>query len=142
MLNYLDNSLGFLLNRTNIRMKNKLLHTFKDYDVTPEQWAILNGLWAQDGLPPKTLAELSSKDQPTTVRMLSKLEKKGYVWRQVNPEDSRSFLIYLTPEGKALKNRLYPLAFAALHEAINGIDEKEIELVKVVLNKIYNNLGP
>ncbi|MEG6615261.1 MarR family transcriptional regulator [Peptococcaceae bacterium 1198_IL3148] len=136
----LDNSLGFILNRTNTKMKNSLLHSFKEYGVTPEQWAVLNRLWVQEGLSPKVLAQLTSKDQPTTVRMLSKLEKKGYIWRQVNPKDNRSFLIYLTSEGKQLKNKLYPLAFEALDKAISGISEKEIELVKTVLNKIYRNL--
>lgn len=72
----LDNSLGFILNRTNTRMKNNLLHKFKDYDITPEQWAILNRLWVRDGISPKEIAELTSKDQPTTVRIIAKLQKR------------------------------------------------------------------
>jgi len=47
-------------------MKNNLLHKFKDYDITPEQWAVLNRLWVRNGISPKELAELTSKDQPTT----------------------------------------------------------------------------
>lgn len=137
----LDNSIGFLLNRTNTRMKNNLLHSFKEYNVTPEQWAILNRLWLQEGISPKILAEMTSKDQPTTVRMLTKLEKKGFITKQVNPQDSRSILIGLTPEGRELKDKLFPLAFKALDRAIKDVDDSEIELVKSVLNKIYNNLS-
>ncbi|SFG11182.1 transcriptional regulator, MarR family [Desulfotomaculum arcticum] len=136
----LDDSLGFILNRTNTRMKNTLLHHFKNYDVTPEQWAVLNRLWEREGISPKKLAKLTSKDQPTTVRILSKLEKKGFITRQVNPKDSRAYLISLTSEGRELKDKLFPLAFAALDKAIKGLDEKQVEEVKVVLNKIFENL--
>ncbi|ACV63562.1 transcriptional regulator, MarR family [Desulfofarcimen acetoxidans DSM 771] len=136
----LNNGIGFILNRTNTRMKNNLLHHFKDYDVTPEQWAVLNCLWEREGISPKELAELTSKDQPTTVRMLSKLEKKGFITRQVNPNDNRSYLIHLTSEGQELKDKLFPLAFQALDKALKGIDKKQIEEVKIVLNKIFNNL--
>lgn len=136
----LDNSLGYILNRTNTRMKNNLLHHFRDYDVTPEQWAILNRLWEREGISPKELAELTSKDQPTIVRILSKLEKKGFIIRHVNPEDSRSYLIFLTRDGIELKGKLFPLAFEALDKAIKDLDKEEIEQVKVVLNKIFQNL--
>lgn len=138
----LDRSLGFILNRTNTRMKNALLHKFKDYDITPEQWGLLNRLWVQDGIPPKELAELTSKDQPTTVRILTKLEKKGFISREVNPKDHRSFLIFLTPKGLELRNTLIPLALEALDKAIKGIDKNKIEVVKDVLNQIYRNLEP
>lgn len=46
----------------------------------------------------------------------------------------------LTSEGKELKDKLFPLALKAYEKAINGIDKKQIEEVKIVLNKIFNNL--
>lgn len=136
----LDNSLGYILNRTNTRMKNKLLHNFKDHDITPEQWAVLNRLWERDGISPKELAELTSKDQPTAVRIISKLERKGFVSRQVNSEDQRSFSIFLTKKGHEYKSILIPLAYEALDSATKGIDKNKIEVAKEVLNQIYKNL--
>jgi DNA-binding MarR family transcriptional regulator len=136
----LDDSLGYILNRTNTRMKNSLLHSFKDLDVTPEQWAILNRLWEKEGVSPKELAELTSKDQPTTVRILTKLENKGFITRQVNPDDNRAYLIFLTGEGRDLKDQLIPLALEALQRALKDIDKEQIQQVKVVLNKIFKNL--
>lgn len=138
----LNDSLGFLLNRTNTRMKNCLLHTFKDYNVTPEQWAVLNCLWVQDGISPKDIAELTSKDQPTTVRILAKLEDKRMISRKTNSEDNRSFSIFLTIKGQELKNLLIPLAFQVLNKATVGIEENKIAITKKVLNQVYQNLEP
>lgn len=136
----LDDSLGFILSRTNTRMKNNLLHSFKDYDVTPEQWAVLNRLWEKEEISPKELAELTSKDQPTTVRILKKLETKGFITRKVNPNDNRAFLISLTREGKELEDKLIPLARKVLDKALSDIDPKQIEVVTTVLNKVFKNL--
>ncbi len=140
MIFQLDNSLGFILSRTSTRMKNHLLHSFKAHDVTPEQWAVLNRLWDREEVSPKELAELTSKDQPTTVRILTKLEKKGFITRKVNPDDNRAFLISLTNEGRELKDKLIPLALEILDKALKDIDKKQVEEAIVTLNKIYANL--
>ncbi len=39
----LDDSLGFILNKLNTKLKNELFKRFKEYEVTPEQWN--NGLY-------------------------------------------------------------------------------------------------
>lgn len=102
----------------------------------------MNRLWVQDGITPKELAELTFKDQPTTVRIVSRLENKELISKKLNPEDNRSILIFLTPKGLELENILIPLGFEALNKAIRGIDKNKIETTKVVLNQIYKNLEP
>ncbi|MEL7563766.1 MAG: MarR family transcriptional regulator [Dehalobacterium sp.] len=136
----LDNSLGFILNRTNTKLKNALIQSFKPYDVTPEQWGILKRLWEQEGISPKNIAELTSKDQPTTVRILEKLENKGLIFREMNLVDNRSYLIYLTDRGRELKNILIPLAEKRLNDALIGIDQQDVQKLFQILNRIYENL--
>lgn len=136
----LDESLGYLLSRTNTKLKNELLQRFKAYDVTPEQWALLNGLWEKDGISPKELSERTSKDQPTTVRILAKLEKKEFVFRRANPEDNRASLIFLTDKGRNTREKLVPLALGVLDKALAGIEQDKIYELKILLNKIYQNI--
>ena len=136
----IEDSLGFLMNRTNTKLKNELLQHLKPYDVTPEQWAVLNRLWEREGISPRDLAELTSKDQPNIARILDKLEKKRLIIRQTNPSDNRSFLIYLTDRGRELKAELIPLALAALEKALRGIEPEQVKELKLLLNRIYANL--
>lgn len=72
--------------------------------------------------------------------MLAKLKNKGYITREVNSKDSRSFLIYLTSKGKEAKDILIPLAFEVLNEATRGIKAEQLEAAKSILNQIYRNL--
>lgn len=136
----IDDSIGFIVSRTNGKLKNTLFQRFKQYDVTPEQWVILNRLWEKDGIPQKQLSAQSFKDQPNITRILDKLEKKGYISRGASIDDRRSYLVYLTDEGKRLKEVLVPIAIDVIKKALTGFDEAEIKQIKLFLNRIYNNL--
>ena len=134
-------SLGFVISATNTKMKNHLAKALKPYNVTPEQWALLIQLWERDGITQKELSEKSLKDQPTTTRILDKLEKRGLIRRQANSEDRRVFLIYLTSEGLNIRAPLTGLARQALAEALQGFSEQDQTQLRNLLNKIIDNLN-
>lgn len=136
-----DDSIGFLLNRTNTRAKNELLQVLKPYDLTPEQWGLLKRLWDQDGVSQKYLAERTSKDQPTTARILQKMERKGLIERRSSPDDARVLLVFLTDRGRNLEEELIPLVGGVLSRALSGFTEGEVEDLRRMLNRIFHNLG-
>jgi DNA-binding MarR family transcriptional regulator len=136
----LDDSLGFILNKTNTKLKNELFRRFKEYDVTPEQWAVLNCLWEQEGVTPKELADSIVKDKPNTNRILEKLQMKELIVRKLHPVDKRAFQIFLTNRGWALREELIPKVMQLLEEATIGIEKHKVVEMKKMLNQIYNNL--
>lgn len=136
----IEESLGFIINRTHQKLSNYLTRKFKPYDITPEQWGLLNRLWAKEGISQKELSEISTKDQTTVTRILDKLERKGLIERQTSPDDRRSFLIFLTASGRRLEDKLVPLAYETLDEALQGLSAEEIKQLKVLLNKIFINV--
>ncbi|MBK5262088.1 MAG: MarR family transcriptional regulator, partial [Peptostreptococcaceae bacterium] len=71
-----EQNLGFIISRTNTKIKNNLAKALKPYNITHEQWPLLKWLWVQDGISQKELSEKSFKDQPTTARILDKLEQR------------------------------------------------------------------
>ena len=130
----LDNSLGFIINRTARRLKYELHQTFKQngYDITPEQWAILNRLWEQEGLSQVELAEQTFKDKPNVTRMLNVMQRKGLVIRQRDENDRRAFKVYL-------KDKLIPLAVEILERGQQNLTQNDVELLANLLNTIYTN---
>lgn len=44
----IDDSLGFILNRAATSLKKELSKRLRPYDITPEQWSVLNRLGEQD----------------------------------------------------------------------------------------------
>ncbi|MBC9784328.1 MarR family transcriptional regulator [Heliobacterium chlorum] len=136
----LEDSLGFILNKTNTKLKNKLLQRFSEYNVTPEQWSVLSCLWAQEGITPKELADMIFKDKPNTNRILEKLEIKELIVRKPHPVDKRAYQIFLTNHGRALRDELVPKAMQLIEEATMGIEKQKVAETIKLLNQIYDNL--
>ncbi len=136
----LDEAFGFILNKTNSKIKNGLFRAFGEFDVTPEQWAILKTLWEEEGITPKELADRTFKDKPTTNRMLKRLQAKGLIVRRAHPEDRRSYQVFLTEQGWLLKDELIPRAKQYFEKATRGIEAEQINEMKKLLNQIYDNL--
>ncbi len=132
----IEGSLGFIIGSVNTKMKNNLAKALKPYNVTTEQWALLIRLWRRDGVTQKELSERSLKDQPTTARILDKLEKRALVYRRANPEDRRAFQVFLTEEGRNLRTALTASAQHSLEESLQGLTEDERVQLKKLLNKI------
>jgi len=137
----LDESLGYIINRTALRLKQELYQTFKTkgYNITPEQWAVLNRLWEQEGLSQVELADKTFKDKPNVTRMLDVLEKRNFIFRQRDETDRRAFKVYLTEDGKRLKEKLIPLAIEVLERGQENLTNEDIEYLRIKLNTIYNN---
>ena len=72
------------------------------FGVTPVQFAALNALLATPGIDQRTLAASIGFDTSTIGGVVDRLEARGWLQRQVSPEDRRARLLTLTPEGQAL----------------------------------------
>jgi MarR family transcriptional regulator, organic hydroperoxide resistance regulator len=138
----LDDSFGYLINLAAQRLKYELHQTFqaKGYDITPEQWAVLNRLWEEDGLSQVELAERTFKDKPGTTRILNLLEKKGIVVRRPDENDGRVLRVFLTKIGRDLKDKLIPCAEEVLIKSGKNLTKDEITQFKLSLHRILNNL--
>ncbi len=137
----LEESLGFILNKTNTKLKNQLFQRFKEEDITPEQWSVLTCVWQQEGVSPKELADLIYKDKPNTNRILEKLQAKGLILRKLHPTDRRAYQIYLTERGWAIKDKLIAKVTQLQDEVTAGLEQAQVEEMKRLLNHMYTNLS-
>lgn len=137
----LDQSLGYIINRTARRLRYELHQAFKanGYDVTPEQWTILNRLWEKEGLSQVELAEQTFKDKPNVTRILDVLERKQLLLRQRDAGDRRAFRVYLTEDGRNLKEKLIPLAVEVLKRGQENLTSEDRAYLQEKLNIIYHN---
>jgi DNA-binding MarR family transcriptional regulator len=136
----LDRSLGFLVNRVALRMKDALHRELRPYDVTPEQSAVLNRLWEEEGLSQKELAERTFKDEPNTARIVAKLERKELVFRRPDPTDRRVVLVFLTDRGRTLHPRLALLAEGVNRRASHSLSDEELAMLLDLLDRVYTDL--
>ncbi|TAL67480.1 MAG: MarR family transcriptional regulator [Bacteroidetes bacterium] len=138
----LFSELGFLIGHTGRALKNSMTKAFADneFEVTSEQWGILMLLWSKEGITQQEISSAISKEKTTVVRLIDNMEKRKIIRRQQDKGDRRNNLIYLTGEGKKLREKLVPIAISELRKALNNLNEKEVETLTYLLQKVYDNL--
>lgn len=124
-------------------INRRLLKNFKSagIEITTEQWSILYHLWKQDGLTQQELCNKTFRDKPSITRLIHNLEKLQLVERNNSELDKRKNHIHLTKKAKQLQEISIDVANETMDEALVGIKKDEIEIVKNVLQKVYDNLS-
>ncbi len=73
--------------------------------LTPRAWGVLSTLVESGPLTQIELATATATDRTAMVYLLDELEQQGLVERMPNPDDRRSYLIHLTPQGKEIQTK-------------------------------------
>ncbi|HEY9190193.1 MAG TPA: MarR family winged helix-turn-helix transcriptional regulator [Sulfurovum sp.] len=136
----MDNSLGFLLNKTALLSKANFNGRLKAYGISPEQWSLLFRVVEKSGLTQKELSDSTYKDQANITRSIDRLIQKGLMKRVPNAQDRRSFNLFPTEEAAVLVDKVIPLSKAHNEHLTEGLTIKEAEMLKALLKKVYQNL--
>lgn len=110
------------------------------FDLTPEQWFILNKLAVKSPQSQTELGESVIDDRPNMTRILLTLEKKGWISRRMDAKDRRKTEVQLTSAGEDLLTRCLPLAISMREQIRSGISDKEMDNFWRVLNKLDSNI--
>ncbi|HEX7465388.1 MAG TPA: MarR family transcriptional regulator [Usitatibacter sp.] len=104
-------------------------------------WAFLRILWERDGLTQRELSGRAGVMEPTTFSALKAMEGIGYVKRRRLPENRKNIYVFLTAKGRALKEKLVPLAEDVNRVAVAGLADEDISRTREVLLAIIDNLA-
>jgi len=137
----LNDYIGFIFNNASRKFNQFAMSIFKPYDLTPEQAGIIRRLGEQEGISQKELSTRMVKDQTNITRLLDQLEKKRLVRRGPNKEDRRSFLAYLTEDGKEMNKKIILAESEIMEIALKGMSEERIALWKEVIEEIAENIN-
>jgi DNA-binding MarR family transcriptional regulator len=109
-------------------------------EITIEQWSVLYHLWKEDGLSQQELCNRTFRDKPSITRLIDNLEKQELVNRMPSSTDRRINLVALTDKAKEMQQLTIDLANQTMNEALIGVKKENIELVKQVFQRVYDNL--
>jgi DNA-binding MarR family transcriptional regulator len=108
--------------------------------ITIEQWSVLYHLWKQDGMSQQELCHATFRDKPSITRLVDNLEKLQLVKRAGSEDDRRINRICLTKTSVKLQEQSMMLAEQTLNEALEGVSAEQIDICKMVLQGVYDNL--
>lgn len=111
------------------------------YNLTAAEYPFFIAIRQQEGITQEELTTLVGVDKAMTTRVVSSLEKKGFLKRMQDEQDRRKNLIYLTEKSR----RLHPMVKEELQTfnqlLTGGIDEKTLEIFYDALGQMEENLA-
>ena len=109
-------------------------------EITPEQWTVLAYLWKEDGVTQQKLCDATFKDKPSMTRLIDNLVKQRLVTRDTSPHDRRSNHIYLTKEGRSIKDTANDAVKTTVDSALAGIDQEGLMQVRTIMKIVFTNI--
>lgn len=136
----LDRSVGYQVRMTHRLIQRALQARIEGHGVTLGMWYFLRILWDRDGLTQSELSRSVGTMEPTTLSAVASMERAGLVCRTRHSDDRRKIHVNLTEKGRALQATLLPLAADVIGAAVDGITEREVDLLLKLLHAIQQNV--
>lgn len=139
----LENALAYKIYRLARLLRYDLKKTLKrltKQNITPEQWFMLFRLHEEDGLTQVELADKNLQDRPNVTRLLDTLEKNSLVVRAANPQDRRSYRIFLTKQGRQVVEEIFANITEERQRIFRDIDDETLASFVQTLKQIEQNI--
>ena len=136
-----NDRMAHLIRDTERAFRRALQIRLAEHAVPFGHWTFLRILWEADGLTQKELSERAGVMEPTTFTAMKAMEALGYISRKQLPTNKKNMYVYLTEEGRALKEKLVPMAEEANHVSVEGLSAEDVKTARKVLLAMIENLA-
>ena len=137
----LSRNYGFLLMDVSRLMRTVYDRRVRELGLTRSQWWVLNFLFRMPGATQTELAAILEIERPTLGRLLDRLERKGWVRREHDARDRRTWRVHLTKAAEPAMRKLRKQAAKLRGDALAGLSAAERERFVDTLLAIKANLS-
>jgi len=131
-----NKSLGFLVHSLSTKMKQELDARLRKRDLTVFQFGALMHIYKMQTLTQKEISKFINADEPSTTRLMNRLEEKNYIKKCADEKDKRKKVISLTSDGNMLLSELLPDAMEVGASYTAKLSKEEKDTLLELLVKI------
>ena len=124
-----------------IKVHNLDLYSKYGFEITPEQYLVLNMIKDDENLSQNKLCELLYKDKSNMTRLISVLEEKGLIIKEPQENGKQANIIRITDKGRKLRAEITPVMLKSRKKYLRDISQDDMYTCIKVLNKIQENLN-
>ncbi len=130
------NQTGFALAKVCRAHRGNVGELLAEVGLHVGQEMVLIELWEHDGLRGGELATRLGVEPPTVTKTLRRLENCGLVERRQDPNDARSFRVFLTEKGRALEGPVTRCWERVEEKTLAGLSPEERQVFHTLLTKL------
>jgi DNA-binding MarR family transcriptional regulator len=105
----------------------------------PAYLGVLMSLWHEDGLKMVELGRRAGLEPSSMTGLLDRMERDCLVTRQADPDDRRAYRIFLTEQGKQVKEPSLAVVERTLNFVFEGVSEQDQQGIKKTLRHMLDN---
>lgn len=105
-------------------------------DLTKPQYAVLRVVRAYPGIDQVSAGQFAATDKATIAALLDKLERRGLLWREVNPADRRRRQLHLTGQGENVLATTELVISSLNEELLSRLSPAEQTQLRTLLRKL------
>ncbi|AGN25559.1 hypothetical protein A3206_05510 [Candidatus Methanomassiliicoccus intestinalis] len=113
-----------------------LNHIMQEYGLTSFSYPLLVYLYHNEGLNQRKLCDILSLDESLATRTMRTLETEGYIVRERDLKDQRSYTLMLTDSGKKIAALLEEEIVKWWSEVLNPLDETSLAILSAQMDKV------
>ena len=136
----LANFIPYLLNRAGVRIGLAFARDIEPLGMTLPMWRVMVALWENGDQRLGDIAEHTSIDISTLSRLLGTLQRKQFIVRRRSGKDGRALSVNLTQKGRAMTERILPIALHYEEVATRGMKQSDQQRLKKMLIKLFSNM--
>jgi MarR family transcriptional regulator for hemolysin len=107
--------------------------------ITLDQWQVLDIIVNHIDMKQTEISSKTSKDTASVTRIIEILNSKGWVARQIDPENRRKHILRVSIAGEREYHRAAEIITKYSNAAVEGIKEKRIRKLKKIFKTISKN---
>ncbi|WP_010273652.1 MarR family winged helix-turn-helix transcriptional regulator [Paenibacillus senegalensis] len=138
----IDNEIRELLVKLSAQSRRNYAGALRQYNIHVGQDHALCQLWLEEGITQLELSERLGCEPPTVTNMIKKLEEYGLVYRKKDAQDGRITRVYLTEEGRSLRQPIQQMWKKQQDKLLEGIVLEERMLLRRLLQQMVKNITP
>ena len=134
----IDSQLCFSLYSTSLAMTQFYKGLLEPLGLTYSQYIVLLVLWEKDGVTLNHIADKLGQQSGALTPVLKRIETLGLLRRNRNPENERELQVFLTPKGKAMRNKAMKINQCVADAC--GLEESELTDLQRQIDELRENL--
>lgn len=137
---FLEEFVPYVMYRITNQLNLDLQSDLRPLKINVSRWRVLAALNAQDGRTMGDLCKYTMMEQSSLSRVIDRMVEEKLVIRQLQKNDNRYVLVFLTDKGRGKFNEIYPKVFTRQDIVLEGFSEGEHDQLLSLLRRIENNI--
>lgn len=125
------------LEKTALKITNKTITYLSQYDLTFNQFKVLEVLYHRGDLNIGSITKLTMSTPGNITVVVKNLKRDEWITSIKDPNDNRASILTITQKGKEVIEKVFPNHAKNLYKAFEVLSDEELDTLYSLLDKVY-----